>query len=593
VKRILVISALAAASMVLISETAAAAPACPISYGSADSAKPNKLYLYFPTAADPLFPEFSVGTTPTSPLAAFDVAALTSYTGTVAALRNAIHDVVVDDHCEFNAQVLQTTTAPPTTFARRNIIGIGTDTADAYGQAENVDTGDATLVDRARVWAGTYQTDEGGAGGALNGANSTLARWARAIGGTTAHEAGHNYGVSHTDGANVAGGEDALTRHLMPRGALLTGEQRAGFRRHHNDRAMSLLASNIGLSIQTMHNWDLDNPNAGNARRLRMEFLHPNSSVIMSWAYTGALSPWNTPTVSASLGTTTFKGTTYNRFRIEWSTAKAWSGGAAGTVPGGADFHIGATFSGTDFNQPDAIIITKIELLDAAGTPLALQPRLVGYDAGTLDAADGSMDIRFFNIGAANLIIENLVVRELPRVLSIDAMVPGPTRIFDWRRHRFAPWPESTRLILRQSRPLKRGATLPVTVARLRQRRHILERIDPATCDLTDNRNSKPDAKSCKGGINIDLFPATTLYLTATVLQPSVRHWDRKLRRYVTGPVRRKLFLQFGGRHPDLNRNRRDDAVDIATGRSKDANRDGVPDEAQRRRFDLRLLRVM
>jgi hypothetical protein len=29
---------------------------------------------------------------------------------------------------------------------------------------------------------------------------------------------------------------------------------------------------------------------------------------------------------------------------------------------------------------------------------------------------------------------------------------------------------------------------------------------------------------------------------------------------------------------------RRDDAIDIASGRSKDANKDGVPDEAQRKR---------
>jgi hypothetical protein len=36
--------------------------------------------------------------------------------------------------------------------------------------------------------------------------------------------------------------------------------------------------------------------------------------------------------------------------------------------------------------------------------------------------------------------------------------------------------------------------------------------------------------------------------------------------------------------HPDLNENRVDDAVDIASGKSRDRNDDGVPDEAQRRR---------
>jgi hypothetical protein len=36
------------------------------------------------------------------------------------------------------------------------------------------------------------------------------------------------------------------------------------------------------------------------------------------------------------------------------------------------------------------------------------------------------------------------------------------------------------------------------------------------------------------------------------------------------------------GRHPDLNKNKVDDYIDILTGRSKDENRDGIPDEVQR-----------
>lgn len=113
------------------------------------------------------------------------------------------------------------------------------------------------------------------------------------------------------------------------------------------------------------------------------------------------MSPWVNPTVSGPLGTATFKGQTYNRYRIDWSTPQAWSGGNPGEVPGGAPFHVGATFSGVDFNQPEAIIITRSQLLDAAGSPMTLQPRLAGYDAGTLDAADGRMDVAFTNLGGA------------------------------------------------------------------------------------------------------------------------------------------------------------------------------------------------
>ena len=141
------------------------------------------------------------------PRAAFDTSLLTSYTGTAAQLRNAVTDVVKDDYCEFNVQVRPTTTAPPATFARRNTVAIGTDSNPAgFGIAENVDLGDAFAVDSARVWAGTYQDVGGGAGGALNGASSTLQRWARGIGGTAAHEAGHNYGLSHSHDATSAAG---------------------------------------------------------------------------------------------------------------------------------------------------------------------------------------------------------------------------------------------------------------------------------------------------------------------------------------------------------------------------------------------------
>ena len=65
---------------------------------------------------------------------------------------------------------------------------------------------------------------------------------------------------------------------------------------------------------------------------------------------------------------------------------------------------------------------------------------------------------------------------------------------------------------------------------------------------------------------------------------PRVKHYVPKLRRYVVGDLAQTIYLQVGGRHPDLNRNRRDDAIDIAAGRSKDRNKDGVPDEAQRKR---------
>ena len=333
-----------------------------------------------------------------------------------------------------------------------------------------------------------------------------------------------------------------------------------------------------------MHNWDLVNPNAQTAHRLAMDFLSPSTTPILSWDYDWNRSPWDNPTVSG-LGTQVFKGTTYNKYRILWSTAKAWDGGAAGQVPGGGTFHVGATFSGVDFDQPDAIIINKIQLQDAAGTPLALQPRLPGYDAGTLDAADGTLDVAFFNNGAQPLQLQNVITRDLPRTLSINAMMPGAEELVDVAGEPFSAWPESTKVLVRKSEPIGRGETFPVEVANLAQGRHIREKV-AEDCDVADNTTGKPDTGGCAPGVNVDLFPATTLYLTATVVDPNAKHWDPQLERYVTGPVKTRVYYQVAGRHPDLNRNEVDDTVDIAKRTSVDRDRNGVPDEA--RLFQMR-----
>jgi hypothetical protein len=569
----------------LVSSTAIAAPTCPISYGALDDAKPNKLYIYFPASDDATYPEFGVGGSVTSPAHRFDVSELGSYTGTAADLRNAIFDVVTDDYCEFNVRALQTTTAPPTTFPRRNTVAIGTDSNgpcgnEVWGQAQAVDTGDPTIVDFARVWAGSYQNCAGGTGGALNGTNSTLQRWARSIGGTVAHEGGHNYGMSHADGLVLATGEDALVRHLMAQGSNYSYEDRAGYRRHFSNREYSLLASNVGLSIQTMWNWDLVNPNAQTAFRLRMSFLSVQPSLILSWSYSGDRSPWINPAVTGPSGTTTFKGTTYNRYQIEWSTAQAWTGGSSGQVPGGGNFHVGATFSSINFSDPDAIIITDVVLLDNAGNPLALHPRLPGYDAGTLDTADASMNVRFFNFAPRELIIQEVLVQELPRVISLDAMVPG-AKMVDVLGHNLQPWRGSTRRVP-VKKVLKRGDELKIPVARLNQKRHVVKVSTGKDCDVPQDSMKEPDVARCGRGIGTDLFPATTLYITATVVEPNAKYWNRERKRYVNGPLTTKLFYQIAGRHPDFNRNGIDDYIDILNGRSKDQNGDGIPDEVQK-----------
>ena len=613
----LLVFGLAAQIVLFLPSTARAVVSCPISYGSADSAKPNKIYLYFPTADDSSFPNYATGT---SPARAFDAADLPAYTGTTAQLRGAVSDVVIDDYCEFNVQVIATTASPPTTAARRVIVAVGTDdgpgndptTSTAcdggpcvlFGQADDVDTGDATDVNFARVWAGSYQTRAGDAGEGLAGVNSTLARWAASIGGTTAHEAGHTYGLSHSSGLIVNTGEDALTRHLMASGSNFTDEQRAGYVRHMSDTNFSTLAANVGLSIQTMHNWDFTNPNGSAATGLRIDVLSPNSTLTLSWAYTGSSSPWTTPTVSGPSGTQVFKGTTYNRFQVTWNAGQSWSGGSSGNVPAGAQFHIGATFSGVDFNQPDPVILTKVSLLDSGGSALPLSPRMIGYDAGTLDSSDGSFDVTLFNPDpdAGDLLVRNVTVTELPRILSIDSMVRGAP-LKTWQGEEIQPW-KATREVAPEGAECKESEeeqspaevrasirrlgcvttiedSVDVTVARLSQGRHVLVRVNPTTCTPPADSTRATDVNECESaGYNVDLFPSTTILITADVVQPNVRHWDASQGRFVIGPVTSELFYQVGGVHPDLNENKIDDAIDIASGTSMDKDANGVVDDA-------------
>jgi hypothetical protein len=585
------LTAILTAALASAAAPALAAPVCYTSYGGT---KPNKLYLYFPTASDPSYPEFGtpLGLPPTSPGHPFNIADLSSYTGTAAALEDRIYDVVADDYCEFNVEVIKTTTAPPTTFPRRNTVLIGTadDTPDQlYGVAQNVDTGDSIAVDFANVWSATYQGMFGGPGGALNGANSTLDRWAQAIGGTAAHEGGHNYGLSHGDGLPLASGEDPLVHHIMASGDHYSGEDRAGYRRHFSDHEYSVLAANVGLSVQTVWNWDFINPNAQTATKLVIDVLSTQPNLTVSGPYNGNESPWVNPTTSASLGSQMFKGVNYNHFQVTWSAGHAWDGhvpggagpspGVPGQVAGGASFHVGTGFLGVNYNTADPVILTNVTLFDASNNALALHPRNVPFNSGTVDAGTGSFDLAAFNIGAP-MRIDLVDVQLMPRLLSIGSMIASRPRFQDVRGLPFRPWGKGRTIKI--GRTLEQGGSLNIPIAKMSDKRHVVERVEK-DCNRGDRGSRGPDTLACRPGINVDMFPATTAFVSVTITDPNAKYWDARQQRYVTGPLTTHEFLQVSGRHPDLNKNKVDDYIDILTGRSKDENRDGVPDEVQKK----------
>jgi hypothetical protein len=549
------------------------APACPFNPVT-DAAKSHKLFLYFPLVDDATFPNYSPGV---SPAKTFDVADLDPGIGTTNQLRNRIYDVVTDDYCEFNVEVQQTTTNPETMAsppARRTTVAVGSDPNPAWGVAQEVDLGDKVNVDFARAWAGTYVNCEGGnsvggcsPAGALLGVNSTLDRWAEAIGGTAAHEAGHTYGLLHSDdntptacggepGAGPKLGEDDFKKHLMPSGCNLSGEDRAGYRRHISDRAFGLLATNVGLTIETMHNWDLINPNSADASSLTMDFLSKLPAVTTDWTYGEDQSPWVDPVVSAKLGTVVWQGTTWNHFQITWSKPNFKWAGTPGLLPAGLPFHIGATFTGVDFNQPDPIIIQNITLFDAAQKPLKLHPRLPMYDSGTLDPATGDFVLHIYPMLLnPQLILQESTLYQLPRVASIESMI-GEGKPLSFDGLAITPW-SSTRCV-----PAPNGdGTSTCRLGNLTDRPHVLVTRSvgqPGVYDCSAGvprlgglRADSPLTPDGEGpvcaGTSRDPFPSTTLYLIATFVDPKAEHWDPVKRAMVTGPVTSKVFYQFAG----------------------------------------------
>ncbi len=538
------------------------------------------IYLYFPTAIDNDFPDDAGGWgITTSPLQPFDISDLDSGVGTTAELRNAITERVKNDYCEFNARVVQTTNAngttnPQPTDDRWAVVGIGSDTNPAlFGIAEDNDFNDDDPTSYARLWAGTFESSFGGSGGALNGTDSTLARWANAIGGTISHEAGHDFGPTHGDEAPETS-EDAATNHVM---ATPSGEDRAQDR-HFSNTSFEILARNIGLYEQTVSNWDFINPNNSTADGFRITVLVTPSdgTPTKGSIYTGSLSPWGDVSISSD-GSETFQTNNYNRFIITFTSPKSWNNGADGEIPAGEDFHVGVGLT-TDY------IVRNVEFTDG-GTPMDLRPRVVGYTTGgSFDPETGSFHVTFSNADPENgsLLLSDFIVRYLPRTVDIDQMITGGELIgFDGLP--IEPW--AVRGTDQKSFDL--DDKVDITVGSLTEKRAV---------DFID----KPDGKCglitpppiqdavapnrmeyCREGHVLGLFPSARIYIEATLTDPNAKYFDRDRQEFVVGPLESRIFAQLSGVTPDLNKNDVDDAIDISTGGCGDSNNNGVCDEAE------------
>jgi hypothetical protein len=552
---------------------------CP--FGALSTPKNSILYLYFPTSADSTFPQYSSYNT--SPLDPFDVADLDSSIGTTAQLRDRIWELVTQDYCEFSVQVVQTTSNPGPTADRWQIVGIGSDTEGSlFGIAQDLDLNDDIAQDYSRVFAGSFADEFGGAGGALNGTNSTLERWATAIGHTASHEAGHNYGLTHADSAPRSGTvEDDQNNHIMATGSTgLTGEIRASVNRHFSDTSYEILAHNLGLNTEVLWNWDFVNPNDKDAQSLSMTILSTASSLSITWFYTGYPSPWTDPTVSGAGGTLSYQGAGYNVFTLVFSTAKNWSGGAAGVVPPAVKFHIGASFD-------QAVIVYDVILKDSAGNDLPLRPRMFAFDTGAADLATGDFQLALSNPSPDDgpLQLAALEVYYTPRLAAIESMVAGAV-LSDVHGIPIALRPTSIGEPFTQ--PYSIDNALRIPMAQFSEPRHVdLTYNSPRGAPVIAPGDAVGDARHGEliysaTGTAMSLFPATATYVKATVIDPKARYYDPNAKRFVNGPLESHLFYQFVGKVPDLNRNGVDDLLDIRWQASVDKNGNGIPDEAER-----------
>lgn len=557
--------------------------------GATTSQRDNKLFLYFPTTSDNTFPEYSAANT--SPLEPFNVSDLDAGIGTTLQLRNRITEIVTEDYCEFNVEVIPTTTAPNTTgIARWQIVGIGSDNGtvlgrDLFGVAQDVDLGDGAGQDYARVYAGSFGNAYGGTGGVLAGSNSTLERWATALGHTTSHEAGHNYGLAHCD-AGPRTGEDGSRNHIMntsnPRRTRtescgfngVTDEDRASRRRHFSDQSYEILAHNIGLNVKTLYNWDFANPNSDAAHSMEITLLSTAPSLTISWWYNGSRSPWRNPTISSSLGSKTFQGTTYNEFLLTFSVDKSWSNGNPGIAPPGVEFHTGASFV-----ESDPVIVYDTKLKNNGGADLPLHPRMIGFDAGSMDLSTGDFSVSMFNPNheEGDLIIQDFTFQFLPRLVDIESMLEN-VPLQDIRGLPVNPYSRCTPMT-----QFELAENQAFRLASLTDNRFVDITYNSDDCEpgivASPNDGRGIEVVYCPNGTALSLFPSTAIYISATIVDPNANYYDPDSGFMVTGPLTSKVFYQFAGIVPDFNNNGEDDLIDIRTGVSKDVNSNGVVDE--------------
>jgi len=326
--------------------------------------------------------------------------------------------------------------------------------------------------------------------------------------------------------------------------------------RHFSDQDYGILANNVGLTLQSLWNFDFVNPNAATASALQFEVLSLSASLapVGTWL---ANSPWNVPSVTGPVGTKTFKGTVYNRFLVTWQTPKAWSspnmpGSIAGKIRGGEKFHVGTHLAGANIETATTqVIISDATLLDANGNPLPLHPRVPTFDTGAL-ASNGNYTINVANLAAASLVLKNLQVFVLPRPLHIDALMQdanGGFKLFDVNGETVVPWRQfpiaATAVPTLPPGSPDRPGELKLQVGNLLRDGH---NVRVKTNADTGDANGRTEVNRAPSGqLMTDPFPGASVMLTGDLIEPGATQWDPTQQKYISADLVTKIFIQVAG----------------------------------------------
>ena len=519
------------------------------------SAAGHQLYLDFGPYSS--FPEYSPRTELgiyTSPLVAFDATELDAFffSGQRQEIIDRVAEIVEEDYWDFDLAV--STEVPP--YGHYQHIGIDHTVASYYmpalddwnylfGMSDSIEN-DPDDNDFGRVWAGAFGAwDE-----AWQGTNSTVERWARTIGETAAHEAGHNYGLVHPD-------YYADPNHIMTTDMDITPEERATLDRYWKWNNYNHLMGVLGPRAPMSMSMSFPNDTTSRIRELHGR-LHSRHDIldlepISAGGGFGPL-PFDTVKIIELGKDANYDDGSWYEYEVRWT-------GGAG-VYSGQEGRLAAAFG-----QDADFVFDSVVPYDGQGNPVALNLPLVSCTTGALDAND-SFSIPLTNHGQADLTIENFCLRAMPYMIDMASMNPQYQNEFL----------TTFGILIAASDEITAGE--PVVLEAGKTVEFALGNYDAWMQQAIDSFDTGENMLEDDVFLNLphgtilpefwSIFPSAYLYLTFDVVLPDQMLWDAGAGKYIEGDLVTTMYVQTSGMPVELS---------IPDRLPGDANLDGTIDE--------------